>query len=89
MGKSAAFSTTPASNPTTGITTIELSVPSLKSVANLERSGYVNKVSGRVYNSCNHLFCHSKFTLTRHCIRFENKIFRVILFWFAQGDTLP
>lgn len=43
MGKSAAFSTTPASNPTTGITTIELSVPSLKSVANLERSGYVNK----------------------------------------------
>lgn len=46
MGKSAAFSTTPASNPTTGITTIELSVPSLKSVANLERSGYVNKVSG-------------------------------------------
>lgn len=43
VGKSAAFSTTPASNPTTGITTIELSVPSLKSVANLERSGYVNK----------------------------------------------
>ena len=43
----------------------------------------------KVYNSCNHLFCHSKFTLTRHRIRFENKIFRVILFWFAQGDTLP
>lgn len=47
MGKSAAFSTTPASNHTTGITTIELSVPSLKSVANLELSGYVNKVSGQ------------------------------------------